>query len=225
MRNDLMIIILTLLIGLVMFSCNQTKDKQEQGSPDSTLVVMSKETILHKKLTEVFQKPDFNVAKFINLTDSLLTEIKGKSINLSYEIDTIIVDKTKHRSFFTSHFQSDSTLIKRYSFDPGKGNRILRIWIIIATFKDSAMTNLAFASLKKDAYDTEDSEDWSPGLTYTNDYVIKSENKIYWLNSGCVYAFYNHKKLKDNMLQSLQIDAIQDSIWCRCGQVKCSLGD
>jgi hypothetical protein len=206
-----------------MFSCNQTTDKQTQDKSDSSTISAAKDASSFTKITEVHQKPDFDVVKFVALTDSLLTKIQGKPIGLTYEIDTIRSEKTDKRSFYSSLFSTDNCLIKRYSFDPGKGSRELRIWFVEATYQDTISTNKAFEELHIQSGKVDGENDYSPGLTYTNDYVIKSYNRIYWLNSGCPYAFSNHQKLKQFMLQSLQVDNIQDSIWCKCGQPKCSL--
>lgn len=206
-----------------MFSCNQTADKKTQDKSDSSKVLTAKDTSSVTKMNEVKKKPDFDVANFITLTDSLLTKIQGRPINLIFKIDTISFDKTDKRSFYSALFPSTNALIKRFSFDPGKGSRELRIWFVEATYQDSISTNKAFEELHRQSGKVDGEDDYSPGLTYTNDYVIKSYNKIYWLNSGCPYSFSNHQKLKQFMLQSLQVDNIQDSIWCKCGQPKCSL--
>jgi len=222
MKINYRIIIPTIFIGLTMFSCNQASETQTQDKTDSSNILTAKDTSTFIKMTEVEKKADFDVVKFVALTDSLLTKIQGRPIVLTMKIDTITPDK---RSFYSSLFSSDKALIKRFSFDPGKGSRELRIWFVEATYQDKTFANNAFIALKKDAYDMEDSVSWSPGLTYTNDYVIISDKRIYWLNSGCPYAFFNHQKLKQFLLQSLQVDEIQDSIWCKCGQPKCSLWD
>lgn len=217
------IIIPTILTGLTMFSCNQTSDKNAQENSDSTKVQIAQDTSSFTKMTEVLKKPDFDVEKFVILTESLLTKIQGRPINLTFKIDTISSDKTDKRSFYCALFPSTNTLIKRFSFDPGKGSRELRIWFVEATYPDSISTNKAFEELHRQSGKVDGENDYLPGLTYTNDYVIKSYNKIYWLNSGCPYSFANHIKLKQFMLQSLLVYNIQDSIWCKCGQPKCSL--
>ena len=223
MKINYYIIIPTILIGLTMFSCNQTSDNNTKDKYDSSKISTEKDPYLSATITEIHQKPDFDVVKFATLTDSLLTKIQNKPIGLTIKIDTIRADKTEKRSFYSPLFTSDNCLIKRYFFDPGKGNRELRIWFVEATYEDTISANKAFEELHKQSGKVDGEEDYLPGLTYTNDYVIKSYKNIYWLNSGCPYAFSNHKILKQFMLQSLQVYNIQDSIWCKCGQPKCSL--
>ena len=218
-------IIPTILIGLTMFSCNQSSDKITQDKSNTSTVSIAKETstFTFTKVTEFRQESDFDVLKFIALTDSLLTKIQGKPISMTFKIDTITAANTDKRSFYSSLLPSTNNLIKLFSFDSGKGSRELRIWFVEATYQDTISANRAFDELHKQSGKVDGEIDFSPGITYTNDYVIKSYNKIYWLNSGCSYAFSNHQKLKQIMLQSLRIDNIQDSIWCKCGQPKCSL--
>jgi hypothetical protein len=58
----------------------------------------------------------------------------------------------------------------------------------------------------------------SPGLTYTNDYVVRFKNKIYWVNSSCGFAYFNHEKIRDNLLKCIDHKfPADDSIVCRCG--------
>jgi hypothetical protein len=213
--------LLSLFIGLNILSCNQNSRNQSLDNPDS-LMVETKHT-LFTKTSELHVKPDFDVEKFVTLTDSLLTNIQQKAINLNFKIENITSDSVMKSGFFNPLFISENAKIKRYSFDPGKDNRALRIWLVEAIYHDSISTDNVFNELQKQSGKVDGEEDFLPGLTYTNDFVIKSSNKIYWLKSGCSYAFYNHKKLTEFMLQSLRVDTIQDSIWCKCGQPKCSL--
>lgn len=224
MKNNFNIIIPTIFFGLTIFSCNQTANRRPHDvSENSTVRNNANDTTSLNENKVTTPKPDFDVTKFISLTDSLLSSIQGKSVSITYKIDTITADKTDKRSFFQALYPADNTVIKRYSFEPGKGNRELRIWFIDATYQDTVSANKAFAELHRQSGKIDIKNDFSPGLTYTNDYVIKADKKIFWLNSGCSFAFFNHQKIKQYLIKSLQIDNIQDSIWCKCGQPECSL--
>jgi hypothetical protein len=205
-----------------MFECKQNNFKQIQDKSDSLQVFIQDTTALDK-IADVSSNNEFDVDKFISRTDSLLTKITGKSISLTYKIDTIAAEITDKYNFYNCLYTSDLTVIKKYEFDPGKGNRALRLWFIDATYPDTIATNIAFKELQKQTGKVNGENDFIPGLTYTNDYVIKTDKKIYWMNSGCPYAFFNHKMISKLMLQSLQFDNIEDSIWCKCGQPVCRL--
>jgi len=172
--------------------------------------------------TEITVK-DFDVLTFISSTSSLLTSIEGKPISPTCSIDTITNDKITKQSPFNALFPSTNVLVKRYSFDPGKNSRALRIWVVSASYADSLSSNRAFTELHRQSTKVDDKENYSPGLTYTNDYVIKTDKNIYWLNSGCAMSFKNHKRIKEYLLKALPVLDIQDSIWCKCGQPDCSL--
>lgn len=213
-----------ILIGLIMSGCNQPSVKQSKVKSDSSAVILSNDTTSSIPVTELSQKQYFDVETFVTLTNDLLTKIKGRPVHLTYTVDTLNNDGENGRRLFNSLFQlPGNSVIKKYLFDPGKGAKALGIILISATYADSAAANAVFGLLKEDAYDSELGDHFTPGLTYANDFVLKSDNQIYWLNSGCPYAFFNHQKLKGYMMQSLHIGSVQDSIWCKCGQVKCSL--
>ena len=211
------LIILLFLLGLVIIGCNSTSEKRTNSKSSSSEEKNTPDTA--KK--EVNQNLNFDVLKFVSLSDSLLTKIKDKPIGLIFKIDTIKSDKKDKASFYNSLFSTDKCVVKKYSFDPGKGNRELRFWLVEASYPDSISINKAFEELHNQSGKVDTNNDSHPGLTYTNDYVIKSSNKIYWINSGCIYSFKNHLKLKQNMLKSLDMNKIQDSILCRCGQTEC----
>jgi len=170
-------------------SCHSASDKKVQQLPIST--VTEAEDTSNKEKTRSAQKPDIDVTKFVSLTDSLLSKIQGESITLSYIIDTITVKK---RGIFSALSPSGKTLIRRYSFAPKQGDSRLHFWFVTANYADTIETNEAFEKLHRQADDMDDKTASVPGLTYTNDYVIRSENKIYWLNTGCAFAFIIIKK-------------------------------
>ena len=223
MKVNNRIIILTIIIGLTTISCKQATDKINHNISDSTTKSKAKDTLPFATITDNPQKLNFDVEKFVKLTDSLLTSIQGKPIGLTTKIDTIRSDKIDGKSFYSSLFTSENSLVKRYSFDPGKSSRELRFWFLEATYHDTISTNKVFEELHRISGTVDGENDYLPGLTYTNDYVIKSSTKIYWLNTGCPYSFSNHQKIRQFILQSLPAVYINDSIWCKCGQPKCSL--
>lgn len=224
MKISYNIILPAIFIGLTTFSCSRTDNNQTHGNPVNTIPEnITKDTFsINKKIVAV-QQSDFDLTKFIALTDSHLTSIQGKSISLTYKIDSITATETDMRSYFKVLNPSDNNIIKRYFFDPGKNDRELSFWFVEATYKDTISTNQAFDELRKQSGRVNGTDDFLPGLTYQNDYVIIVGKKIYWLNSSCSFAFYNHQKLKQNLIESLKVNNIQDSIWCKCGQAKCSL--
>jgi|GEM_PF-4365348 len=176
MKRDLFKAIFLIFLALTNFSCKQKNDRQNQGKSDS-LNLNIPDSIALARISDISPKKEFDVDKFISLTDSLLTKIKGKGIILTYKIDTISPTITDKYSFYNSLWSTDKTIIKKYEFDPGIGNRELRLWLIDATYPDTTSTNNAFKELHRQSGKVNGENDFIPGLTYTNDYVMDK----YWL--------------------------------------------
>jgi hypothetical protein len=212
-----------LLFATTLLSCNQTPETIKSNEYDSSKLPARGDTLSLDRAAENIRQTDFAAGKFVTLTESLLTDIQRKPVSLTYVVDTITAMKVnKGNYFFRALFSSASDVIKRYTFDAGKGNRELQIWFVEVTYPDTASAIKTFKELRRQANGAEDEQNYIPGLTYSNDYVIRSYKKIFWLNSGCPYSFTNHKKFAEYMLESLQVDKIHDSIWCECGEVKCN---
>jgi len=210
--------IFNILLCLTIAGCNSSTDRKTAINSDTLSSVSVNADTTENILTTTTH--DFNVNKFLASADSLLTTIIGKQIHFSVSVDTITASKANELSDFYALHPSDKSLIKRYSFDPGKGSRELRLWFIDATYSDTLDLIKTFEELKVLSGKVSE-HDHSPGLTYTNNYVIRTDKKIYWLNSGCSYAFFNHQKLNGFIRQSLQLESITDSIHCKCGQPIC----
>ncbi len=208
------------LVALTIFGCERNYKQENDDILNPKIDSVSNHT---SETNPPKTKPEFDIHKFIALTDSLYTSITGLPINLIYKIDTLGSDAYERESYYYPLFSTKQSIIRRISFDPGKRQRELRLWIVEATYKSAFEANQIFSKLRTITGKVNDSTDIIPGLTYSNDYVLKSDSKIIWLNSGCAVSFLNHQKLTRFMLSSYKIENIQDSIWCKCGQPKCSL--
>ncbi|MBX7164626.1 MAG: hypothetical protein K1X49_13130 [Saprospiraceae bacterium] len=219
MKFDDKILALVILSIVFTIGCNQNSQHKihEKSNPSGHLNAEKSTSI--SKIKESLNAPSFDSNKYISITDSLLTKIQGIPIKITTKIDTI---REESKSIYGSLFTKADVLVKKYTFDPGEGSRELKFWIIEALYTDTTSAIRAFENLKKDALEMNDNSSWTPGLTYTNDFVIISGVYIFWLNTGCSYSYTNHLKLTDFMLRTLQLEQIQDSIWCKCGQSKCT---
>ncbi len=223
MNSILRILVLVTTFGAVVLSCNKVnKDTKVQviATHDSEEIVR-KSTMQDTLSIKLISNNDFDINQFINNANALLTTIKGKSIRLTFNIDSINVDANKYsplRALLPS-----MAMIKKYYFDPGKGNRELRFWLVDATYSDKTTIEKAFKELNRLSGKVNGNNDFTPGLTYSNDYVIRTDDKIFWLNSLCPFEFKNHQKLSKLLLKSLNINNVKDSIHCKCGQPVCGL--
>jgi hypothetical protein len=210
--------LIIVLFSIVAVACNMTTTKNDPiVLADTTYITaVSKDSTISKS-TSVF-----DLTTFKRLTDSLLTSITGKNLQLTSSCDTLSENEA---SFGSRLYSSDKCIVKRYLFSPDKKYKMgkLRFKLFAATYPDSSETNKMFSKMRTVAYKLDTAlHDKSPGLTYTNDYVIKTDKHIYWLNTGCSFAYFNHKKIKQFMLLSLPTDKIIDSINCKCGQSICA---
>lgn len=209
-----------IFLGLTFLSCNQSSQSHISGNSDSINSLILKDTLSINEERITSGETDLDIDKFIVQTEEFLSIIERRQVILSCTPDTLrALDK---RSYYDELFSLSGGLIKRFTFEPSKNSSLLKILYLEATYNECNTASIAFEALRRQANGADGEDDYLPGLTYTNDYVIKSKNKIYWLNTGCAFSFSNHKKLASLMLQSLNVINIQDSIWCKCGDVNCN---
>jgi hypothetical protein len=224
MNGRLKITLLLKIAIAFLISCNSKFDQPGLGSIDTIALATVANGAIEINDSVVANPEEFNVTKFIRSTDSLLSQIQRKDITVTCEVDTLVKDSLWKDLFLVRSFDSsDSIVFTRYSFDPGKGNRELRLWIVVASFADTTSRDKIFAELQRQSGPVNDVYDFVPGLTYNNDFIVAADNRIYWLNTGCSYAYTNHLQIGRLMLSSMEIEKPGDSIQCQCGQPKCGM--
>lgn len=102
-----------------------------------------------------------------------------------------------------------ATLIK---MTPQKGQLLYRFHIRVSQFENETETDTAFAALTQHGVYGD-----VPGLSYANDYAIRTNKEICVMHTGCAYAYYNHIALKDMMLDHMDLGVVSDSLVCVCG--------
>jgi hypothetical protein len=143
----------------------------------------------------VFQYLGFDADRFMRLGDSLLTSIVHVPIHLTCNI-----------SWRT---QNEGTKYI-FEFDPGKGNRILQFSLSISLYHGVDGMEQDFKELQRGGQkDT--------GLTYGNDDIWKTNNKIIWLSVGCAYASFNQKVIRQFVLETVDMGTLTGGIVCICG--------
>jgi hypothetical protein len=144
----------------------------------------------------------FDINSFNVKADSLLTEIERK--NIHFEVEKSVNDTNQNSITFF--------------FNPGKGNMIARFNIHQDYYLDHEECREDFLELVKMGTEFGTDSDIS-GLTYTNDYVFRTHDHIYWINTPCYYADFNHEKLKRYFIESIGNVVIEDSLVCWCGSM------
>jgi hypothetical protein len=205
-----------------LFSCIQSTNKNSNSIED----IDDKEKV---EKYEVFI-PEFNIYRFKSQLDSLLSIIEYKNFQFQLDIDTV---SEKSDSKIDWHFgkwglfklinsKEASQLIFYHFFEP-KTTKILRIYLIEASYNDSIFFNKIHKSFLKEknkekmfAVDDEGKEYYfDSGLTTLNDYVIILKNKIYWLNLSSQYSRKNFDKIidyfKDNLNEKNYLDTLKSA--------------
>ena len=195
------IIILSILC--LLMACNQIRNEvhDEPATINTTSVVKS--GIKEKTDSSIHGNYFFDLDKFKMKADSFVSSITREHIKFN-----VLMNDTLQTPAL---FETEGTLFRMYELDPGKGKRLFRFYISISEYKDATDASHALKKLRE----SEDTK--APGLTYTNDYVLKMDNKIVWLNTGCSYAYKNHMQLKNILLSCLHFQSVKDSIVCQCG--------
>ncbi|OFY82816.1 MAG: hypothetical protein A3F72_01655 [Bacteroidetes bacterium RIFCSPLOWO2_12_FULL_35_15] len=201
-----------------MYSCKNESSQNHKESINADTLLTGMDTTSNAMLI------GFDVLKFKHLADSLLSFLQHKEMAFNLTIDTLQVadlsnvELENHPTGFLVKTSNDCI---KYHFDLESPNRNLRFDIIQSIFNSTESTDSAFIQMKYMANEDLVSESGVPGLTYTNDFVIKQSLNIYWINTGCIYSFENHKKYSEFLLNSLSDKTVIDSIWCKCGAVNC----
>lgn len=205
--------ILLFLFPVLFWQCNGANKRNDGDLQDRTDSKTDSPIIADNNI-EIIDSPgsSFNPEKFKILIDSFVPQITGNSTPFSCKSNDITDIDTLQ--LWDGLQPSKAIQIKRYDYD--NNEYFLRIKIIEVTYNNSKDAGLVFENLKVLAKDS-GAKDNTPGLTYTNDYLIKSNKKVFWLNAGCYYAYPNFVKLSRMMYSSIENIVKQDSVKCKCG--------
>jgi hypothetical protein len=159
---------------------------------------------------------NFDILKYKKSVDSLLVDIFNKDTYSNLVLDSIfkgvsfnVLKETPLENIFNEAIKNE-----RYIFNLSNNNNFS---FIILTYENKYITDSIFNVIEKESIEN----NWiPPGLTYTNDYLIAIENNIYWINTSCLYSYYNHLKLVNILKSMLDIQG-HKSIECECGKVTC----
>jgi hypothetical protein len=231
MKKLYLFFILFSLLGIIilfctLFSCIHT-------SIDNTNLQKISDTEIEDIEKINVSKPRFNIYRFKSQLDSLLSMIEYENFHFQLNIDTInertdskILWYFEDKGLFKIiNSKKTSQLIFYHFFDP-KTSKVLRIYLIEASYNDSIAFEKVYNSFlrekdKKEIWVVgEDDSDEGEieyyvdyGLTWLNDYVIILENQIYWLNVSNQYSKKNFNTIinyfKDNLKEKNYLDTIK----------------
>jgi hypothetical protein len=215
------------ILILLIYSCNSNIKENRNN------VLSSRDTLQHNSGQNLNlqnkYKNGLDILDFKKHADSLITIILDKPTSFVIVTDTIDDSKlkSKQKSYLSSLenlLATKSDLFIKYNFKLGKPDNLLSFDLFEAFYNSSDSLDLSFSILKKSSNGIiveEDSILNVPGLTYENDYLLRSDSYLIWFHTGCAYGFNNHLKFARALKESLINIVFQDSIVCRCGQVIC----
>ncbi len=189
-----------------------------------------KNQLLPKNQAEILsgsKHNSFGIDKFSFQLDSLIGIFEKNKFSFnhkSYTIDTKIpnAELTEFRKgLFRSLYSENLESVKVHLYNVPKTKKILRIYLIEAEYSDSLKSKEKIELLKKESQSTfpiEDSDSrMLTGLTMTNDFLTRQENKIYWLNVACQYSRGEYYNFIQCFKTNLNNYSKSDTIICFCG--------
>jgi hypothetical protein len=216
-----------LLLTVLIYSCstNFNKNRNENLSIKDASRCNSNQNLKIQTKNSI----GINLIDFKKRSDSLITLILNKPTSFEILTDTIRASnlESNQKSYLSSLeylLVRKSNLFIRHFFKLEKPNNLLSFNLFEVFYNSYDSLNSSFSILKKSSsgiIKDDDSILNVPGLTYQNDYLLKSDRYLIWLNSGCVYGFKNHLKFAIALKESLKNIVAQDSIVCECGKIKC----
>ncbi len=161
----------------------------------------------------------YNIVKFKTKIDYVLN--KSKNSEFSQILDTLprgglVFVELKNTPLKNVINESVTTI--KYSFRENQGISAIKLHLVIIAFNSEQKAENIFRTFEKVSIE----KNGVPGLTYSNDYLVKVKNKIYWINSACTISYFNHCKIVNEFKDIFHISAPK-SIQCECGQVICEL--
>jgi hypothetical protein len=223
--KNLLLFFFAIVLFNFLFSCIHSNTKNTNDEEISDINIMQNVEV--HDIIEI----EFNISKFKFQLDSFLLKIECQNCNFQLDIDTIN-EKTdtkilwhfgKWGLFNIINSKETSQLVLYHFFDP-KTSKVLRIYIIEASYNDSITFDKVYQSFLKEQnrkidFDISDGNEkesilhFDYGLTRLNYYVIFLDNKIYWLNVSSQYSKKNFNTIidyfKDNLNDKNYIDTIK----------------
>ena len=147
---------------------------------------------------------EFDINRFQSETDSLLKALKDenyffelKSDTFNFKTDNPEIFTKGHGIFWLLYQDSSERIVRYYLFEPNTEKK-LRIYLVEANYNTKDQLERVITKLEtsmNDSINAPDSDFFTKWrLSPTNDYVITSDKKLYWLNIS--YPYSNNEVLK-----------------------------
>jgi hypothetical protein len=213
--------ILNIYFILIIFLCFSCKNKHRTNNSETNSNNLKKiETYTYSDSVEKSNVLFLNTLNYKQSTDSLISHLIGKDIKTTLMIDTLLRNDLifiELKNTPLKNVVNEAIIVYKYNFllnnDLIKYSHSLSILDFCSTNKADSI----FSIFKKIAFE----KNGVPGLTYSNDYLVRLENKIFWIHTNCIFSYNNHMKMI-KLFESLINTGKSEKINCECGKVICN---
>ncbi|SMP28477.1 hypothetical protein SAMN06265367_1061 [Algoriphagus winogradskyi] len=213
------------MICFLLLDCTDNV-QQEKTKQAVDINSISNDTLkIEKPVKPKIKKFDIN--RFQLEADSLLKVLKDEKYSLELKSDTFNF-KTDNPEIFTKghgifwllYQDSSERIVRHYLFEPNTKKK-LRIYIVEVNYNKKEQLEQVVTKLEtsmNDSINAPDSDDFTRWrLSPTNDYVMTSDNKLYWMNMS--YSYSNNEVLKfiDRLKSNVDTTKFKGRIICLFG--------
>jgi hypothetical protein len=170
---------------------------------------------------------EFEIDRFQSEADSLLKVLKDEKYSLELKSDTFNF-KTDNPEIFTKghgvfwllYQDRSERIVRHYLFEPNTRKK-LRIYVVEANYDNKEQLEKVITKLEtsmNDSINAPDSDyftNWR--LSPTNDYVMTSNNKLYWMNMSYPYSKKEVLKFIDCLKSNVDTTKFKGRIICLFG--------
>lgn len=199
-----------LLSIFLIFSCKESSSEsttRKESSNEVAITQSKKSEIDSVKIKNI----SFDEKVFIKLINQEFQDVT-EQFDLS---DSLLEKSILKNNNVLKYIKSKAVDIKFHSFESEKS----KIELFVINDLGQNMDSI-YQKIKKLGYAKDRANDPIPGLSYANDFIYKTDNTIYWLNSPCTISYKNHLKIAE-ILEKLIESESDNKFYCKCGKVIC----
>ena len=199
-----------ILVLIIFISC---KEKSNPTIEKGTYPEVAKSKTVEADAV-LPKKHFFNEKEFLKLINNTFSDSGEKFVLNNHSINSSILKQNN----VLKYILSKEIDIRYYTFKGYKSN----IELFIVKNPDNNIDSV-YEQIKKLGYSKNRKSDLVPGLSYANDFVFKTNNDIYWLNSPCSISYNNHLKISGILKSLIEVQSKNkhEYFYCKCGKIIC----
>lgn len=200
------------ILSLILIGCSSIEhDNKLQRIDSINKKDLNSDSIRQSK--HINNKPElkFDTTLFIAKLQEFIPTITSLKKDIHCETK-LIEKKDTVNSYYQDLLITESNTIQMFKFD--LGDHFKNIEVYQSNYSNPESIQTAFRNFQETANGLRDE---SPCLTKTNDFVIRSDKTIFWLNGACYYPYNNFIKICRLFESSLIGFNKIDSVKCKCG--------